>query len=256
MNDNFENKLVEEEDLLVNSKNIEKTLKKKSSQNQIEYSKSEERFNIISHIVGAVFAVVGATVNLVRVFIGTSRGQFNFPALAIFSIILYGIGLFSLFLMSALYHAQPLGSTRRVVFRRFDHCMIAVLIAATYAPYMLIGMLQSSRSDIIWGIVIASVVLGMAVLVVVFNAINPQKFRKFCLVAYVIMGWAALVRIDRVFVVLGPWAFALLLAGGIAYTVGIIFYKRKSLKFNHGIWHCFVILGAALQFMSINLSVL
>ena len=233
---------------------VEDKPKKKS---QVVYSKTEEKFNIISHLVGTILASIGTTFMLIRVIAGASRGDYFSPTLAVYSIYLYGIALISLFLASTLYHAQPRDSKRRAVFQRIDHCMIAVIIAASYAPYMLIGMLESTeRSDIVWSIAIASVILAMTILVTVLKAINPQKFKLFCLIAFVVMGWASLIRIHRVFIVMGWEVFALLLAGGIAYTVGIIFFKKKSIKFNHGIWHIFVIAGAAMHFASVNFFIL
>jgi len=233
------------------------TLKKKTYNNQIKYSKEEELFNVISHGVGAIFASVAATLMLIRVIARAALGYYAFPSQAVFSIYLFSIGLIAIFLISALYHAQRFGSPQRAVFRRLDHCMIAIIIASSYAPFMLIGMLQSEfRSDIIWGIVIASLVIGMAVIVVVFNAINPQRFKHVNFAAYIIMGWMALIRIDRAFANLSLGGFLFLVAGGVAYTAGIFFFKKKSIKFNHGIWHLFVIVGACLHFASIYFFVL
>ncbi|MCL2860922.1 MAG: hemolysin III family protein [Firmicutes bacterium] len=230
---------------------------KEALKSQTDYSKKEELFNIISHAVGTVLASVGTTIMLIRVLAGAHRGDYASSRLAILSIYLYGIALISLFLMSTLYHSQKTGSKRREVFRRLDHCLIAVIIAASYAPYMLIGMLQSDNSsDWIWSIIIASVVLNMAVVVVVLKAINPKKFKLFCLIAFIVMGWASVVRIHRVFIVISPGAFWFLLGGGIAYTIGVIFFRWKSLKFNHVIWHIFVLIGAALHFASVNFFIL
>lgn len=221
---------------------MDKSTTKKS--NQIAYSKREEWINIISHLVGAVLALVAAALMIVKVAL-SGKG-----ALAITAVSLYAFCLIELYVMSTLYHAQPFGHRSRAVFRRFDHCSVALLIAGTYAPYMLIGL------GGVWGIVIASLVLAMAVLVIVFNAINVQKFRVFSLIAYVLMGWACIFKIVALFYAIGVYAFSFLIAGGIMYTVGIVFYKVKKIPGNHAIWHFFVLAGSILHFISIYLFIL
>lgn len=213
--------------------------------NQIAYTKAEETVNIVSHIVGAGLALVGAVLMIIKVCLaGTGT-------LAIVAVCIYSLSLINLYVMSSLYHAMPLGKRRRAVFRRFDHCSVAFLIAGTYAPYMLIGMVGMGGSDAIWGIVIASVVLATSLLVMVFNAINVSRFKVVCMVCYIVMGWCCVIRIDRLFA-MGAGAFWLLLAGGVVYTLGLlIFYRKKTMKNNHAIWHFFVILGSILHFISI-----
>lgn len=216
--------------------------------NQVGYSRGEETANIITHALGAFLSVIASVCMIVRV---ARTGQ----PLAIVSICLYSFCLIELYVMSTLYHAQPLGRTRRAVFRRFDHCGVALLIAGTYAPYMLIGLSILGRAqayaNFVWGIVIASVVLGMAVLVIVFNAVNVQKFRVFSLIAYVVMGWACVIRLPALYRAIGTGAFWFLLSGGVVYTVGILFYRIKKIPWHHFIWHLFVLAGSALHFVSI-----
>lgn len=217
---------------------------KKLSANQIAYSRVEEWFNRISHLVGSALAGVAGILMLYRVCTHNPR------PLPIVAVSLFTFALIELYVMSTLYHWQPYGKTRRAVFRRFDHCSIALLIAGTYAPYMLIGLVDMGGSSAIWGIVIASVVLALAVLVIVFNAINVNKFKVFCMIAYVCMGWACVIRADLLLKLPGA-CFWYLLAGGIVYTVGIIFYRIKKMPFNHAIWHFFVMAGSALHFVSV-----
>lgn len=207
--------------------------------NQIKYSRLEEWINIITHLVGAVFAVVASVLMIIKVCVNIGT------PLSIVATCLFSLSLINLYVMSTLYHAQPVGKVRRVVFRRFDHCSVAFLIAGTYAPYMLIGL------GGVWGIVIASVVLAMAVLVIIFNAINVNKFKVFSLIAYVLMGWACVFKIIPLYHAIGSSAFAFLLSGGIVYTLGIIFYKIKKIPLNHAIWHVFVLVGTVLHFISI-----
>ena len=236
-----------------------KERKRRSYSNQIAYSKGEETANIISHALGALLSVIASVFMIVKVSYSGAAPVVGSP-LAIVSVCLYSFCLIELYIMSTLYHAQPLGKTRRAVFRRFDHCGVALLIAGTYAPYMLIGLSILGRAaafaNFVWGIVIASVVLGMAVLVIVFNAINVQKFRVFSLIAYVVMGWACVIRLPALYSAIGVGAFWFLLSGGIVYTVGILFYRIKKIPWHHFIWHLFVLAGSALHFISIYCYIL
>lgn len=221
----------------------------KKNAHQVAYSKGEEKANIITHLCGACLGLLAAVLLIVRVSFA------NLGALAVVAVCLYAFCLIELYVMSTLYHAQPFGSTRRTVFRKFDHCSVAMLIAGTYAPYTLIGLSILGKAqnpdNFIWGIVIASVVLAMAVLVIIFNAINVHKFRVFSLISYVVMGWACVIRIPALFTAIGLPAFIFLIAGGVAYTVGILFYRIKRIPWNHAIWHFFVLAGSILHFVSI-----
>ncbi len=212
--------------------------------NQIAYSRGEETANIITHLIGALLAAAGGIFALRRVILSGAQ------PLAVTSVALYVFSLITMYVMSTLYHSMPVGYRRRAVFRRFDHCSIALVIAGTYAPYMLIGLVRMGGSAEVWGIVIASVVLAMAVLVVVFNAINVARFRVFCMIAYVIMGWSCVIRIDLLLQMPGHTLMFMLL-GGAVYTVGILFYRIKRIPWNHAIWHLFVIGGSVLQYISI-----
>jgi hemolysin III len=108
---------------------------------------------------------------------------------------------------------------------------------------------------LVWGVVIASLELALAVLVVVFNAINVHKFRIFCMISYIAMGWACIMVVHMIVHALSLPGFLFLLGGGLAYTSGLLFYRAK-IKFNHAIWHFFVLAGSALHFVSIYCYVL
>ena len=230
--------------------NGQETDGKKSSKNQIFYSRGEEITNIVTHAVGAALSIAAAVLMLIKVCTASPIRALHIVAIALFS-----FALIELYVMSALYHSMPLGLRRRAVFRRFDHCSIALLIAGTYAPYMLIGFDNLGGSTRIWGIVIASVVLGIAVLVTVFSAIDVSKFRVVNMICYVLMGWCCVIRADKL-IALGWDCFGFLLAGGIVYTVGILFYRIKKIKFNHAIWHFFVLAGSVLHFVSVYFYIL
>lgn len=206
------------------------------------YTVGEEVFNSVSHGVGALLAVVGASV------IVTLAACFG-DVLAVMSSIIYGISLVILYTMSTLYHAFPFDKVKKV-FRVFDHASIFILIAGTYTPCCLIGLYGNVK-----GIWVTAVVWTCAVAGIVMNAISLEKTEKFSLILYVIMGWAIVFVIrDVVRALWGP-GFWLLLAGGLAYTGGIVFYKMKF-KYMHSIWHLFVLAGSVLHYLCIVMYVL
>ncbi len=218
---------------------------KKVVQTQVLYGKPEELTNIITHAVGAALSFAGLVFLMLKV---TAMDMSALSAVAVF---LYGFSMIAMFTVSALYHAMPYGSRARAVFRRLDHCTISVLIFGTYAPMMLIGMMRGNTSDAVWGYVLFAIVSVTAILSIVFNAINVTKFKVFSLIAYVVMGWACLIRINRIVSLCGYGCFWFLLGGGVVYSLGIIFYAIKKIPFNHAIWHLFVMIGAALHFVCI-----
>lgn len=206
------------------------------------YTVGEEVFNSVSHGVGALLAVVGASV------IVTLAACFG-DVLAVMSSIIYGISLVILYTMSTLYHAFPFDKVKKV-FRVFDHASIFILIAGTYTPCCLIGLYGNVK-----GIWVTAVVWTCAVAGIVMNAISLEKTEKFSLILYVIMGWAIVFVIKDVVRALWGPGFWLLLAGGLAYTGGIVFYKMKF-KYMHSIWHLFVLAGSVLHYLCIVMYVL
>lgn len=206
------------------------------------YTVGEEVFNSVSHGVGALLAVVGASV------IVTLAACFG-DVLAVMSSIIYGISLVILYTMSTLYHAFPFDKVKKV-FRVFDHASIFILIAGTYTPCCLIGLYGNVK-----GIWVTAVVWTCAVAGIVMNAISLEKTEKLSLILYVIMGWAIVFVIKDVVRALWGPGFWLLLAGGLAYTGGIVFYKMKF-KYMHSIWHLFVLAGSVLHYLCIVMYVL
>ncbi|MDR3021890.1 MAG: hemolysin III family protein [Clostridiales bacterium] len=215
------------------------TLVSKKNQNQIQYSKFEETLNRQTHLVGAVLATLAAVLLITKTIL---KGN---SAVAIFSVILYSLCLILCFVMSTLYHYMPIFTTQRKVFRRLDHCSIALLIAGTYAPFMLIGLGGAL------GVSFTVAEIGLAIFIITLNAINVHKFRWVSIIAYVIMGWLLIPVVNLSIQSMGTKAFLWLLFGGIVYTAGILFYKLKSIPYNHAIWHVFVLCGATLMFVSV-----
>ncbi len=201
-------------------------------------SLKEELINSITHGLGAVLGVAGTVVAIV--WAALYGDGYSVVAASV-----YGAMLIILYTMSTLYHAFT-NETAKKVFRVFDHCSIFLLIAGTYTPFVL-GPLRGAFGWTIFGII-----WGMTVLGVVFNAISIEKFKVFSMICYIVMGWLIIIAFKPMMDVIGfiP-GMLLLLLGGVAYTVGIIFYAMKNVPFMHGIWHLFVLLGSVLQYFAI-----
>ena len=196
----------------------------------------EEIANSISHGVGAGLSVAALVLLIVRA-VKTSG------ALGVVSASLYGGSLVLLYLLSCLYHALAQTKARKV-FQILDHCSIFILIVGTYTPIAL-NFIGGALGWTIFGIQAGCMVLG-----IVFNAINMEKWKKASLVLYVIMGWMIVFSIKSI-LAFSAAALWFLVLGGVSYTVGIIFYKNKNLKFFHFIWHIFVLGGSVLHFFCV-----
>ena len=142
-----------------------------------------------------------------------------------------------MFLSSTLYHAvnNPLA---KQFLKRLDHCSIYLLIAGTYTPLLTI-FIPGTMS-----IIILAAVWLMAVIGIFFKIFFIGRFKKISITTYLLMGWLGVLLINKINKVLDPAGLYLILAGGIAYSIGVVFYINKRIPFNHAIWHCFVIMGA------------
>jgi hemolysin III len=206
------------------------------------YTKGEEIFNGVTHIVGAVFGLV---VLIVGVVFASLYGD----AYAIVAMVIYGLSMIILYTASSIYHFLRPNRAKRL-FRIFDHCTIFLLIAGTYTPYCLIALRESGA----WGWTLFGVIWGFAILGIIFNAVNMHNkiIKRLSMIAYIAMGWCAVIAIVPIVKVL-PWAgLGLLVGGGVVYTIGAVLYvigKRK--KYMHSVWHIFVLLGSILHFFSI-----
>ena len=164
------------------------------------------------------------------------------------SSIVYSFSLFALYLASTLYHACP---NRRVkgVLQVLDHCSIFLLIAGTYTPYTLITLRGA------FGWTLFAVVWGAAIVGVVLNAIDVQKYSRVSMVCYVAMGWVVVLAIRPLMASLAWNGLVLLALGGVFYTVGIVFYVIRR-SYMHSIWHLFVLAGSVCHYLSILLYVI
>jgi len=196
-----------------------------------------ERFNAWSHLFGAVAAFVGAVWLLVVASLDGSPWK-------IVSVAIYGVTLLVLYSVSTVYHSVR--GRAKVIMQKVDHLSIYLLIAGSYTPFCLVT-LRGPWGWSLFGIVWALAVIGM------LQEIKPRsEARILSLVIYAVMGWIVLVAVKPLIAALGTTGFAWLAAGGVFYTVGIIFFALDSrLRHAHGIWHLFVITGSLLHFVAI-----
>lgn len=201
-----------------------------------------ERFNAWTHLVGAALASVGAIWLLVLAALDGSPAK-------IVSVAIYGLSLILLYSISTLYHS--LRGRAKVVMRKLDHLSIYLLIAGSYTPFCLATLAGA------WGWTLFGIVWGLAVIGMLQEIKPRSEARVLSLVIYAVMGWVVLVAVKPLFAALGGAGFAWLLAGGICYTVGIVFFVFDDrFRHWHGIWHIFVMVGSLLHFIAILFYVL
>jgi len=203
------------------------------------YSKGEEIFNMVSHIVGGAFGVAVLVLCVI----------FSTNTYAVVASAIYGATVIILYTMSSIYHGLKDGTTVKKVFQVIDHCSVFLLIAGTYTPFALCTLREY---DATMGWVIFSVIWTLAIIGITLNSIDLKKFRVFSMICYLVMGWCILVRINILPTLLGMKGFILLLSGGIAYTIGTIAYGlgRKT-KWMHSVFHVLCIIASVLQFLCI-----
>lgn len=196
-----------------------------------------ERFNSISHLIGAVLAATGAVVLIV---LGARLGD----PWKIVSFSIYGSMLLALYVASTLYHSVR-GRIKDVL-RKFDHCTIYLLIAGSYTPFALVTLRGA------WGWSLFGTVWGLALLGIAQEIWLAKGARIWSLVIYLLMGWLALVAIVPLIAGLTWNGFAWLAAGGLLYTIGIGFYATDTrLRHGHGVWHLFVLAGSACHYFAV-----
>ncbi len=211
------------------------------------YTKGEEIFNMTSHIVGAVLGIV-ATV-LCIVFSAINRNGYGVVSASI-----YGVTMIILYTMSSIYHGLSPRINSKRVFQVLDHCSIFLLIAGSYTPFALCTIREY---DALSGWIIFGVIWTLAIIGIVFNSIDIKRFKAFSMICYLLMGWCIIVKANLLPELLTINGFALLLSGGIAYTIGAVIYALgKKYKYAHSIFHLFILLGSFLQFLCILLYVM
>ena len=206
------------------------------------YSINEEIANSILHGIG----VLGATAGMVLLFLkaaGFLSGQGG-DILDIIAVLIYAIAMIGMYLVSTLYHAiQHKGA--KFVLRRLDHSLIFVFIAATYTPFCLINLRGA------WGWSIFGVEWFMALLGITLNLLDIKIFKKIEVIVYIIMGWVIVVGFIPLVRSVPVISVILLITGGVMYTLGTLWYRKKSLKYSHVVWHIFVIIGTVFHWFAV-----
>lgn len=196
-----------------------------------------ERFNSISALVGAALALAGAA--LLVVLAARQGDPWKFVSFAV-----YGTSLLLLFLFSTLYHS--LRGKAKTVFRKLDHNAIYFLIAGTYTPFTLVTLRG------LWGWSLFIAIWALAILGVVLDSLPRKGPRVVPLIIYLVMGWLGLLALQPLLQTLPLAAIVLLLAGGLFFTTGIVFYAlTHKVRHAHGIWHLFVLSGAFTHYLAV-----
>ncbi|MBP3412111.1 MAG: hemolysin III family protein [Oscillospiraceae bacterium] len=209
-----------------------------------DYTRGEEIFNMVSHIVGAAFGVAACALCVVKAFLYSD-------AYGVVAAFLYGFSMIVLYTMSSLYHGLREGTAKRV-FQILDHCTIFVLIAGTYTPVALCALRQQLPA---LGWTVFGIVWGLSILGIVLNAIDLKRYSKLSMTLYLLLGWCIILTGKQAVAAMGIPCLIFMLLGGIAYSVGAIFYavggKKGGLRYMHSVFHLFVVLGSLLQFFGV-----
>ncbi len=205
----------------------------------LRYQGHDEALHAWSHAIGALLSAIGLVVML----------QVVTEPMAMVAVLAFGCSLMLLYSCSACYHAS-MHAKRKAFWRKLDHSAIYLLIAGTYTPFTLISLKDS------WGFYLILVVWGIALLGVAMEFIAHLKFKKLSLILYLVMGWLVLVAAEPMLTHVPADGLWWLLAGGLCYSGGVVFYLWHRLRFHHLIWHCFVMAGSACHFWSIYRYVL
>lgn len=211
-----------------------------------KYTKGEEIFNMVSHIVGGGLGVIALVLCVVF-------SSIHKNAYAIVSSVIYGICMILLYTMSSIYHGLRPELKAKKVLQVIDHCSIFLLIAGSYTPFCLVTFLNYNKV-LGWGMF--AVIWGCASIGILLNAIDLKRYKVFSMICYLVMGWCIIFKIALLPELLTIPGFVLLLLGGVAYTIGAILYGIGKKKiYMHSIFHLFIVLGSILQFLCILLYV-
>src|SRR5713101_1064520 len=203
---------------------------------------SEELANSLTHGAGLMLSIAGF---IVLVVLAAMRGS----AWRIMSCAVYGSTLICLYTASTLYHIIHPGRLKRIL-KICDHSAIYLLIAGTYTPFLLVNLRGS------WGWSLFAVIWGMAMAGILFKVWFVEYFSVFSTAVYLLMGWLALLAIKPMLLSVPLSGLLWLLAGGVLYTAGVVFYALKKVPYNHAIWHGFVIAGSTCHYFAVLCSVI
>ncbi|SPL69627.1 PAQR family membrane homeostasis protein TrhA [Acinetobacter stercoris] len=212
-----------------------------TSQTLDSYDPREEQINALSHALGAILAVIASIFMLLK-------GHY-LPAWQNFGLWVYAFSMILLFSSSALYHFST-DPHKRYWLKKLDHTAIYYLIAGTYTPFLAIAIPTAKAHYLL---IALWIIAGIGTL---FKLVFINRFQRISLIAYLVMGWLALLVMDDMQRYLPSGAIKLLVIGGLAYTIGALFYALKRVRYTHAIWHIFVLIGAGSHFFAIYLYVI
>jgi len=213
-----------------------------------DYTRGEEIFNMVSHIVGGGLGIIICALCVIKSFL-------NHDVYQITGSFIYGISMVVLYTMSSVYHGLK-HETAKKVLQVIDHCAVFILISGTYTPIAL-ASLREYNTALGWSVF--GVVWGVSALGITLNAIDLKKYNVFSIICYLAQGWCIILTGKAAIAAIGTKGFYWLLAGGIAYTLGAVLYGiagKKTVRYMHSVFHIFVVLGSLLQFVAILLYVL
>lgn len=211
------------------------------------YTRGEEIFNMVTHIVGAAFGVVMLVLGIV---FAAVRGH----VAGVLTAIVFGLSLIVLYTMSAVYHGLSPRIKGKKVMQVLDHCSVFLLIAGSYTPLTICALVPANP---VLGWTIFALVWIVSIIGIILNSIDIKKYQAFSMICYLGLGWCIVVSFPVLVSVLPAIAIWLLLLGGIAYTLGaILFGLGCKIKYMHSIFHIFCVLGSILQAIMILIYVL
>lgn len=202
-----------------------------------DHSSYEELANSLTHGVGLALALAGAAVVIT---LAALRGT----AWHIVAVSVYGGTLVGLYTASTLYHALQSPRVKRI-FRILDHSSIYLLIAGTYTPFGLVNLRGA------WGWTLLGLVWGLSVLGILWKVWFVEHFAVVSTAIYVVMGWLAVIAVKPLYQAVHAGGMAWIAAGGVAYTLGIVFFASKRIRYAHAIWHVFVMAGSVCHYVAV-----
>ncbi|MDF2614135.1 MAG: channel protein hemolysin family [Clostridia bacterium] len=205
------------------------------------FSLGEEIAHSVAHGIGLLLGIAALILLVIK-------GERNNHTLYSVSMIIYSVSLIVLYANSMFYHAFPEGKVKNI-FERMDHSSVYLLIAGTYTPFCLLAIGGPM------GLVICSIQWGLAILGVVIKTMYIEKFVKIHVLIYLFMGWTIVFFAGSLFTAVSLVGFVLLLAGGLCYSIGVLFFVFDWFKYHHFIWHLFVLAGSILHFFSIYIYI-
>lgn len=211
-----------------------------------KYSKREESLNVLTHFAGIIMSIIGFVIMMWVSIENTIEDSSDF--VDIISSIIFGGSLILLYSNSTLYHNEK-DIYKRITKQKLDHLSINILIAGSFSAFMISGV------NNVWGYSVVGGVWALSIVSMVLNTIDVRKYRNISMAIYIITGWTPALLVMQIIEACGIECFAMLLAGGLCYSIGIIFYAIKK-QYNHFIWHLFVLTGSLLHIIAVIIYVL